>query len=136
MSSRRTDTPKSAPARGRGRPAADLAPTTVGYRLRAMRLRLSAEQGAAITQADFADRVAAHLGTSFHQTRLSRLESNEAEPTLAELLACAHMGDVSVAWLAYGFETSNDLPESRGEWLAHFRDNTRLRCGKGPSDKQ
>ena len=107
--------------KGRGRPAIGPATDTVGFRLRATRLRVGAEQGAMLSQAGFAHGIAARLGTPFHQTRLSRLESNEVEPTLAELLACADLGGVSVTWLAYGFATTGDEPDTRGAWLAQYR---------------
>lgn len=87
------------------------------------RLRLATARGGVCSQSDFAAAVTALLGSPFRQTRLSRLESNEAEPTLAELIACAEAANTSAAWLAFGFESAAESPAERGQWLAPFQRN-------------
>lgn len=101
-------------------------PSTLGFRLRQARLRVGMQEARRVSQDEFAARVATMLDASFHQTRLSRLESNVAEPTPTEVLACAVAAQVSVLWLAYGFappgpsEVEALLAEQR-EWLARRR---------------
>jgi hypothetical protein len=85
------------------RAGANPRPNTLGFRLRQARFRVGMQRARRVSQDEFAARVATMLDASFHQTRLSRLESNAAEPTPTEALACAVAAQVSVLWLAYGF---------------------------------
>ena len=99
---------------------------TLGWRLRAARLTLGAQRGEAMSQEEFALQVSAHIGAPFHQTRLSRLEKNLTDPTLAEAMACATVAGVSVAWLAFGFDVriSSEVTAScdqQAAWLARHR---------------
>jgi transcriptional regulator with XRE-family HTH domain len=109
----------------RGRPATAAPPRdTFGYRLRTARLQLGADEGASVSQSAFAARVAERLGHRWHQTRLSHLEQGNAEPTLAELAACADVAGVPIAWLAYGLQVTTptaDEVEGRRAWLLRYR---------------
>lgn len=94
---------------------------TFGQRLYTARLRLSADQGRAFSQIEFAATVGGLLGEPFHQTRLSRLEANNSRPTLAEIVAIAEASGQSVLWLAFGFSGTETSAE-RQQWLAAYRE--------------
>lgn len=97
---------------------------TFGFRLRSARLSLGAERGETMGQEEFAALVAIELGRPWHQTRLSRLEQNSVEPSLAEALACAAITHASVTWLCYGFEVPVEIVETdaeRQQWLEQYR---------------
>jgi transcriptional regulator with XRE-family HTH domain len=97
----------------------------LGWRLRSARLGLGARQGRTVSQEEFAKLVQDTMQQPFHQTRLSRIESNAAEPTLPEAMACAIVASVSVTWLLYGIDVplsagANSL-EAYTAWIEQYR---------------
>lgn len=110
------------PRKRGGRPAAEPDPESLGHRVRIARLSARTPQHPnGWPQAAFADAVASRLPAGFAQPRLSRIEQNTSEPTLAELVAMADVAGVSVAWLAWGFIVTGDDAAARARWLARAR---------------